>query len=178
MGYNSRDFKDMIKRALAIVLSALFFVSYIPQSGYALDEETEAAIDKSALVEAQEIQTSSEDTLEDSDILLEGYMDSRLKAELSGKKRKATEAKRRETLTDNEKIIYDGIKAFIDSVASGNEAKAVTSINMEEIFGPYFTQFEDYNVITSASLGISSGVLVKKTVNGHSYWTFSEEAES
>ena len=105
-------------------------------------------------------------------------MDSRLKAELSGKKRKAAEAKRRETLTENEKIIYDGIKAFIDSVASGNESNAVTSINMEEIFRPYFIQLEDYNVITSASLGISSGVLVKKTVNGHSYWTISEEAAS
>ena len=175
---NNRDFKDMIKRALAIVLSALLFVSGISQFGYALDEESEAVIDKSTLVEAQELQAASEDTLEDSNTLLEGYMDSRLKAELSGKKRKAAEAKRRETLTDNEKIIYDGIKAFIDSVASGNEAKAVTSINLEEIFRPHFIQLEDYNVITSASLGISSGVLVKKTVNGHSYWTFSEEAES
>lgn len=178
MGNNNRDFKDKINRALAIVLSALLFVSGIPQFGYALDEESETVIDKSALVEAQELQAASEDTLEDSNTLLEGYMDSRLKAELSGKKRKAAEAKRRETLTDNEKIIYDGIKAFIDSVASGNESNAVTSINMEEIFRPYFIQLEDYNVITSASLGISSGVLVKKTVNGYSYWTLSEEAAS
>ncbi|MCQ2564114.1 MAG: hypothetical protein MJ128_06485 [Mogibacterium sp.] len=174
-----RKYKKMHERILAVTLCALISFTYIPFPVYADDDE----IDKDAsetveLIEAEETQIIADDTQEDADDLLEGYMDSRIKTELSGAKRKADESKRRETLNNNEKILYDRIKTFIDRVASGGEKTATTTIDVTEIFRPYLVQSSGYNAVTSKSLGISSAVYVKKNIDGNTFWTFSDEAKA
>ena len=175
MGSNNRE---NLRRILALALCVLVSAACMSFPAYAVDEETDGgSAEVIELVEAVEIQTVSGGEQEDADALLEGYMDSRIKEELSGAKRKASETKRRETLNDNEKIIYDGIKAFVDRVAAGDEATAVTTIDVSEIFRPYLVQELGYNAVTSESLGISSAVYVGRMINGKIYWSFSNEAK-
>lgn len=174
-----RKHRKMFKRILAVMLCAFISFTYIPFPAYADDDE----IDKDAsetveLIEAEETQNIADDTQGDADALLEGYMDSRIKTELSGAKRKADESKRRETLNSNEKILYDRIKTFIDRVASGGEKTATITIDVTEIFRPYLVQSSGYNAVTSKSLGISSAVYIKKNIDGHTFWTFSDEAKA
>ena len=115
------------------------------------DSETEAAdpsgYDPEAevedLVSAEPETEAPEGGLADDNTLLEGYMDSRLNEALGRPKpgsgmRKAAASKRRNTLSDNEKYIYDALRDFIYRVAEGEETTAETYIDVDWILRPYF----------------------------------------
>lgn len=168
----------------------------VPAEALSTGEETstEEASKETAAAEEIELGTAGPGTVEpntslgDPDSLLEGYMDKQLKEELGtvpaqkSLKKKAAASKRRETLTSGGKVIYDGLKEFADSVASGSKASSIAAVDITDVFSDYFvSKTVDgtvYNVVTSQSLGISSAVYVKKTVNGVEYWTFSDEAKA
>lgn len=175
MDHNNRDHT---KRILATILCALLSFAFIPETVCAADEQTdEVSLDGLVLVETERITIAPDEPLEDGDALLEGYMDSRIDEELGSAKeksgmRKAAASKRRNTLNDKEKIIYDGIKAFADRVASGQEFTAITIFNAAAVFSGYYVRKGNYYAMTSESLGISSPVLIAE--NGK--WHFSEEA--
>ena len=184
---------DKIKRIVAVLLCAFVFISFTPCPTLALEgENTDGGapvIIDGNLTPAESESLAPADISGDPDELLEGYMDVKLKEELSSspsaKKnllRKSASAKRRERLSDNEKIIYDGIKELIDSVAGGKQESTVTEINLSDMFKEFFVQKTvngvTYNVITSQSLGISSGVCIKKYEDGKEKWPFSDEAKA
>ncbi len=184
MGTNDRQ---TIKRILAVLLCAFVFMSGLPGTVFAEGEQTEDTEENIILTEAENEETAPGDSLDDPDALLESYMDKQLKEELGAapaktKMRKAASSKRRNSLNDGGQLVYDGLKELIDKVASGQTDTAETSIDLTGLFSPYFTEKTvsgvNYNVITSASLGISSGVLVQKNEGGYLYWTFSDEAKA
>ncbi len=156
------------------------------------DYETEAAdplsydpeTEVEDLVSAEPETEAPEGGLADDNTLLEGYMDSRLNEALGRPKpgsgmRKAAASKRRNTLSDNEKYIYDALRDFIYRVAEGEETTAETYIDVDWIFRPYFSEYgKDYFVITSSGLGISSAVCVRKIEDGRIKWPFSDEAKT
>lgn len=82
--------RKTLKHILAVTLCALISFAYISVPVYAVDDEaSKDPAETIELIEAEETQTISEDTQDDADNLLKGYMDSRIKTELSGAKRKA-----------------------------------------------------------------------------------------
>lgn len=179
MSNNRGSIKEKIRRITAVLLCALISFAFIPDFSYALEGESdEISIDITELTKAEELQTIVDIPLDDDDVLLEGYMNSRLKEELGSGKRKAADVKRRDNLSYEEKEIYDAIKEVVYNIAAGRVAKAEINIDVGNIFRPYYVQINGYNAVTSASLGISSGVLVKKTDSNGTYWTFSDEAKA
>ena len=183
MGINDRQ---TIKRILAVLLCALVFISGLPGPVFAEDKQDEAAEEVIVLDEAVTEDSVTGGSLDDPDALLEDYMDKQLKEELgtapaNTRMRKAAASKRRNKLNEGGMIIYDGLKELVDKVASGQTDTAETTIDLTDLFAPYFIEKTvsgvNYNAITSASLGISSGVLVQKNEGGYTYWTFSDEAK-
>ena len=152
MDHNNRNHT---KRILATILCALLSFAFIPETVCAADEQTdETSLDGLVLVETERITIAPDEPLEDGDALLEGYMDSRIDEELGSAKeksgmRKAAASKRRNTLNDKEKIIYDGIKAFADRVASGQESTAITIFNATAVFSGYYVRKGNYYTMTS-----------------------------
>ena len=184
MGINDRQ---MIKRILAVLLCAFVFISGLPGPVFAEGEQTEDNEEAIVLTEAENEEAAPGDSLDDPDALLESYMDKQLREELGAapaktKMRKAAASKRRNSLNDGGILVYDGLKKLIDKVAAGEAYTAETTVNLTDLFKPYYTEKviggTKYNVITSANLGISSGVLVQKNDGGSSYWTFSDEAKA
>lgn len=180
---------DKIKRIMAVLLCAFIFIAFTPYSTLALEGESAEAVVDADLIPVEPEAAAPTDGTDDPDELLEGYMDVKLKEELgSGSsskqslRKKAAAAKRRERLNDNEKIIYDGLKELIDAVAAGEQGSTVAEIDLTDILKEFFVQKTvsgvTYNVITSQSLGISSGVCVKKYDDGEEIWTFSDEAKA
>ena len=120
------------------------------------------------------------DDMADNDTLLESYMDNRLTEELNRPKLrsrmlKAPSSTRRNKLNNNEKYIYDTLKAFIDGAAAGAESTAKISIDLSSVFGQYFITSGNYNVITRNKLGISSPVCIR---SADGTWPFSDEAKT
>ena len=184
MGINDRQ---MIKRILAVLLCAFVFISGLPGPVFAEGEQTEDNGENIILTEAENEEAAPGDSLDDPDDLLESYMDKQLREELGEapaktKMRKAAASKRRNSLNYGGQLVYDGLKELIDKVAAGEADTAETSIDLTELFAPYITEKTvsgvNYKVITSASLGISSGVLVQKNEGGRTYWTFSDETKA
>ena len=192
--------KKIIRRIAAALLCTFIFVSFIPDMAYSLDEtqeqqnqqnqqeqqepqeQPESTVDDSDLVSLDQDEEVMTDDLADDDSLLEGYMDSRLNEELGRPKPgramlRAAVYKRRNKLNDNEKYIYDVLREFIYMAATGETPTAAVSIDVSSVFSPYYVSSDNYNVITSSSLGIDSAVYVKKTENGYTKWTFSDEAK-
>lgn len=176
--------KRLFIKIMTCMLCVLISFAFIPDTAFAVDDQDgETASDISALTEAGEISVSPEETIGDEDTLLEGYMDSRIDEELgrtpaSSGMRKSSSVKRRSRLNDTEKYIYDKLKAFIDSAASGSITVAHASFAMSDVLSPYYVDYGNYYSVTSASLGISSAVYIKKTVDGQTIWTFSDEAKA
>ena len=181
------SFKKHIKRIIAAFLCAFIFITFLPVNIYALDElSEEEPFDVDELSEAEPGYETPSEELPDPDSLLEEYLDKRLKEELgtapptpSRGLRKAASAKRRNRLNDNEKIIYDALKVIIDRVAAGEESSTEVSVDIGSILSPYYVTYdEDHYMISSESLGIDSAVYIKKTEDGKTYWTFSDEAKA
>lgn len=189
--------RTIIKRIAVVLLCTFIFVSFMPSWTYAFEEgqdqfessaevtdidSAEAEIDTANLSNVDPGTEFPTDNLTNDDTLLEGYMDSRLNEELGRPKpssgmRKAAVSKRRNTLNDNEKYIYDALKVFIDKAAEGDASASKTSIDVSSVFSPYYTESGNYHVITRRSLGIESAVYVKKIEEGKTKWTFSDEAK-
>ena len=183
MGKSNRQ---SIKRILAVLLCAFIFIAGMPGQSFAEDGQAVEDEESILLTYPGIEEMSAENTLDDPNALLESYMDNQIREELgtapSGNgMRKAASSKRREKLNDGGKMVYDELKELIDSVASGQAETAETSVDISGLLSRYFVSKNiggvRYNVITSASLGISSGVFVQKTEGGHTYWTFSDEAK-
>lgn len=189
--------RTIIKRIAVVLLCTFIFVSFMPAMTYAFEEgqeQLESSVE-AADIDISETETettdlsgvdpeteSPTDGLANDDTLLEGFMDSRLNEELGRPKpgsgmRKAAVSKRRNTLNDNEKYIYDALKVFIDKAAAGEASAAKASIDVTSVFSPYYTESGNYYVITRRSLGIESAVYIKKTEDGKTKWTFSDEAK-
>ena len=127
------------------------------------------------------------DLTDDPDVLLEGYLDKQLTQELSpapAKRllRKSASSKRRETLNEGGKLLYDDIRSMAESIASGERESSIVTVDISELLSRYYVKKQvkgvTYNVITSESLGISEGVYVKKFVKDKYVWTFSDEARA
>ncbi len=175
--------RKIIKRITAALLCMIVFVSFMPDTVCALEEQPELPAETADLVTPEGESEAPSEELTDEDTLLESYMDRRLTEELgrstSGSgMRKAASSKRRNRLSDNEKYIYDALKGFIDRAAAGEETTAIAYIDVDSIFRPYFSEYGNYYVITSSSLGISSAVCVRKTEGAITTWPFSDEAKT
>ena len=176
--------KTMIKRIIAVSLCALAFISFMPGMTYALEDQSGISSDSVNLVSTEPEENSSSGDLADEEALLEGYMDNRLNVELgmfraNNSMLRAVAPKRRDILNDNEKYIYDALRDFISRTAAGEESTAKAYLDLDSVFRPYYTDYNsDHYVITSTSLGISSPVCVRKTVDGRTTWPFSDEAKS
>ena len=175
----------IIKRIAAALLCAFIFVSFMPDTAYSLNETQdmpEIAVDDSDFASVDQEDEILSDELADDNSLLEGYMDSRLNEELGRPKPgsgmlKAAVSKRRNRLNENEKYIYDALREFMYKAAEGQESTAAAHIDLSAIFGPYYVSSGNYYAVTSESLGISSPVYVKTTVDGYTKWTYSDEAK-
>ena len=197
-----RDLRK-VRRIMAAMLCAFVFMSFVPDVALALDEKpaaeqaeepAESSADAAATAgsEADLTPAVPEDTVpaeipadipDDSDALLEGYLDAQLRAELApppSKKllRKAESSKRRETLNEGGKLLYDGCAELAGNIAAGTEEDSVIEIDVSSLLSRYYVRRKIggayYNVITSQSLGISSPVWIKKGGK----WTFSDEAKA
>lgn len=161
----------MKKRIWALMLSAVIAVTFMPCYAFADSGLTETAPGSDAFGTSKAETATTEVSLRDSDDLLMQY----LEVGVSGHA-PLLRSKRRDTLTSNEKGIYDALKTKIEDLAAGRRSSSVLQVSYKDMLGSKMFKIDGYWAISSETLGVDA-IVVNGSVTPEALQAYSELTE-